>query len=300
MFSECQQIGQYYEDILNTNKYKKINNLAIYDNESCYCKMYDLLTPNLLIYKVYSERKELDFVKLTIENYIIPTLIINKSDIYINISDDSGDMTLGRKIESTYNKPFVMLYYNKNIIQNKKPLIKITSNVLNGKNNILSKFQYDSFEQIMNEIAQNKKMLLTININHEPYDIVSLILKYSDQITGFSIQLHANNSRSLADIYNLTQKFNENFILVHRNCNHYECIIDSKCKYTGKNIFTTIFLTYINKNLVDKKYLPFKQDYSKDEDYKKPFEQYGFIPEYKIDWRVILYEKLKDMFDKND
>lgn len=305
MISQCNSEKQYFQEKPQGYNYPEKSQHAIYNSDSCFCKMYSIITPKLLIYKAASQGKKLDFVKVGYENYILPTNVINDADLGITINDFFDDylFTFEKRILYNFHKPIALLRYNIENNQSDNFITNLTNEILKDENNnYLTQYRYDNFEQVINEINKtgNKKIFLRINLEKGLYPLVSDIFRHPDNITGFTMLVMCESNLALIDFYNFSKQIEKDFVLVHRCGKHFGCVVDSKCKYPGENLSVPVFLTYINRNLIDKTYLPFKQDYSQDDDYKETFDEFEAIPKFSISWQIVLYEKIKRILKKDD
>lgn len=290
----CYKAKQNPEDIIKNNV------RAINDEKSCFCRMHDLLLPSLLIHRVLIDNEPLKFFEFPIsDDYIVPVQIAQKADVYLSVKQEPYKRDFEKFLYDTWKKPVYFLEYTENNNNQNIQLYSIAYSDPYTYTFSKNKY-YNNFEQIFNDLKlKNKKIFIKFDLNSNMENIMSEILRSSENISGFVFLLRYSDSSSLTDLNKLFQKINKNFILVHRTANDYLCIAEAKCRYSGTNLPSSQFLTYVNKNLVNKKYLPFKQDYSRDNDYKEPYKTFHITPEFKINRRVILYEKLKNIFKKD-
>ena len=128
-------------------------------------------------------------------------------------------------------------------------------------------------------------------------DVMPDILKYSDNILGLTVQIDLINSESITKKIEMLKLIEKNFVLVSRT--QFGNYIKNNCSYTDKKLMKVYVLSYINKNMIDSKYLPFKQDYNSPKDYILLYPNTnGMLIKYKSSWIVVLNEKLKNIYKR--
>ena len=144
-----------------------------------------------------------------------------------------------------------------------------------------------SFGEKLKELKlEDKKVFLKMDIAGADLDVMPDILNYHKNLTGFSLVIRLNNPRNIVHYNNLLKDIENNFVLVARNelaskryCN---------CDYKNKDLATTISLTYINKEFVDEKYMPLKQNYNENSNYKQLYFPYNYMPKFVITIFIII------------
>jgi len=301
--NKCAENSQSYDYIIRYSDKNNIPIRAVNDCNSCYCKMYDMLIPKLLIYKVWSDNKPLNFIKfITFNNYVISPITVKNADIIISVNHNISNINFEKNLFDVFQKPLYIFEYVENSINPGKQIIQVAKIKKSDKNDIIiSEYKtYTNYEQIINKLKlTDKKIFFKFDLNSDIANILNEIFLNSENITGFVIKAGFYDSYSLTEYAYLLNNIEKNFVLVHRTGSHFFSIVDSKCKYSEKNIPIPMYLTFINKKLISKKYLPVKQDYSSDTSYKEPYNSYHIIPKMTINWRIILYEKIKDLINND-
>ncbi|MBQ2644014.1 hypothetical protein IJG14_00395 [bacterium] len=279
-------------------------NLNPFQNpNSCFCALFNLLTPRLLVYKVKYNHKNLEFIRPSSANtYIVPTIALEEADVFFGygIYNDIKFETITSKL---YNKRTYAYDCGIDDIEIDSPLVTFKSEcigtdkfILNGQN---SSGKIHTFGQKIKQLnLEHKKYFIKMDIAGAESEIIEDLLKYSNHITGISIVIRLEDNKKFEKLLNLLPLLEKDFVLVYRNLLSHECTTNNKCKYLHENLAKPIALTYINKNLVDEKYLPFKQDFSDEKMYSSPLQAKTYIPKYTINWRIVLYEKIKNFINQ--
>jgi len=272
---------------------------------SCFCSLYNLLAPRLLVYKVKSNHNDLTFIRMSFtDTYIVPTLALENADVFFGygICDDSNFENIASKL---YNKTTYAFDCGVERIKTETPLVIFKSEcigtdkfILEGQN---SSGKVHSFGQKLKQLnLEDKKIFIKMDIAGSETEVIPDLVKYANNITGMTISVRIADFKKIKLLLEQLPLIEKDFILVYRNLLIAECDTNYKCKYMAPNFSTGINLTYINRNLIDEAYLPFQQDFSDPNGYISPVRVKAFIPSYTINWRVVLYEKLKHLFNHNN
>lgn len=304
---DCLRGEKFYPDCLNcsSDEDKQIGNPVKYKN-SCYCIMYNLLLPRLLVYKVTSNNKKLNFIKpCRYTQYIVPTLALEKADVFLgygiwnDICFESMTSVLFNKKTYSYDCGVEKINTGTPLVSFESECIGTDKFILTEENQVSSGKIHTFGQKIKDLKLENKKYFIKMDIAGAETEVFSDILKHSDNITGISFVLRCNNPAKIAKSVEMLRQIEKDFILVYRNILSVENYMHCKCKYSDSHFSKPISLTYINKKLVDKKYyLPFKQDFSEPDGYSSVGKVKTFIPSYTINWRIVLYEKIKIALQK--
>ena len=277
---------------------------VISNSKSCYCKMYSRLLPRLLINKVKSDNKNLEFMRISNDTYIIPTVVLDKADAFIsygifdNPSFEDNLSNLYKKNTYAYDCGI------RNIEQKNKYLffgsecIGTDKYILTNIGQVSSKKIHTFGEKLKELNLENKKVFLKIDIAGAEIEVIPDILNYSKNLTGMALVIRLDDTKRLIRMNELLKMIEKDFVLVMRNHLLFETKTGCNCNYTNDNISISLSLTYINKNLVNKNYIPIKQDYSNKENYKQLNNNSIFIPEFYIDWVLVIAEKLRMLYSK--
>ena len=270
--------------------------------KSCYCRMYTLILPRLLVYKVKHNKKDLQFIRPAHNEYVVPTIALENADAFLcyGVGDDINFEYVVSNLykKNTYaydcgvrdiNKKNEDLFFGSECIGLDDFILKEMGQVSSGK--------IHSFGEKLKELKlEDKKVFLKMDIAGADLDVMPDILNYHKNLTGFSLVIRLNNPRNIVQYNNLLKDIENNFVLVARNelaskryCN---------CDYKNKDLATTISLTYINKEFVDEKYMPLKQNYNENSNYKQLYFPYNYMPKFEINWILILSEKIKSLLEK--
>lgn len=131
--------------------------------------------------------------------------------------------------------------------------------------------------------------------------VMSDILKYKDNITGMSLVIRFDNSKDIIDDIKMLDLIEKDFILIARNHHPAETFINSNCRYCDDTISNAVTLSFINKNLVDFKYIPFNQNVNKIGQLQNNiFYDIRLIPDFYTHKYIIFNEYLKIIFHKTD
>ncbi|MCR5261313.1 MAG: hypothetical protein K6C94_05690 [Candidatus Gastranaerophilales bacterium] len=280
--------------------------------DSCYCKMYSLLLPRLLVYKVKVNNNPVNFIRTSQDAFIIPDAALENADAIVSYGLIYNYGVLGVDIfEDSLSKLFKKNVYAFDCyISSADHLVK-NNPFFNFEQGCLATDKYSldnsgmyEFENKVHDLGKtlqklnllNKKIYLKSDTAGTEIETIPQILKYSDNLTGFSIVIRLDDTERLIWLNDLLKQVEENFVLVARNNIRGETYNGCKCKYMKREVSSAVALTYINKNLIDKKYLPFKQDYHSPDNYITVNGIYPTIPPFTIDWEVVLTEKFKNLF----
>ena len=265
---------------------------------SCFCAMYNLLAPSLLVYKAKANHKDLTFIRMSYtDSYIVPTIALEKADVFFGygIWQDSNFENIASKL---YQKVTYAYDCGVEKINIETPLVIFKSECIGTDKFILdeqnSSGKVHSFGQKLKQLnLKDKKVFIKMDIAGAETEVIPDLVKYADNITGITISVRTDNFKKIKLLLEQLPMIEKDFVLVYRNLLIAECETNYKCKYMDSTFSNAINLSYINKNLIDEKYLPFKQDFSNPNDYISPVRVKTFLPSYTINWRVVLYEKLK-------
>ncbi|MCR5261614.1 MAG: hypothetical protein K6C94_07220 [Candidatus Gastranaerophilales bacterium] len=282
---------------------------SIEDKNSCFCKMYNLLLPRLLVYKTFADGKPVKLLRVSWDSYITPITAIENSDAVITYGILT-DILYEDNLSQLYKKPLYTYDCGVTSIdgltKGYNPYITFGSECIGTDKFILTQFGQKSSKKVhslgqkLKELKlEDKKIYLKMDIAGAEIDVLPDIPNYADNLTGMSIVIRAVDTDRLIAFDKILQAFDKDFVLVARNAIRAESYSGCKCRYFGEDISTVLSLTYINKNLIDKKYLPLKQDYNTKENYITIGGLYASIPDYKISWVVPFSEHLKQIFAKD-
>jgi len=286
------------------------NTDSVFNNsDSCFCKMYNLLLPELLVYKVKSDNKDLEFVRFSWDSYIIPTIVMEKADFFISYGT-AYNILFEDNLSAFYNKRLFaydcgvdslddLLENNKNIIFGSE-CIGTDKFILTNLGQVSSQKIHTLGQKLKELKAEDKKIFMKMDIAGAEIEVIPDIVKYADNLTGISLVIRLDSTDRVAQFKDLIKLFDKDFILVARNGIRGESYQGCKCRYMKGEISNSIALSYINKNLVDKKYLPIRQDYHKNDSFKTIYGLFPSLPPYTIDWEVVVTEKLKEILRLKD
>lgn len=287
----CTQNKQMYDDAGTQTEIK-----AVYDKNSCFCRMYSLLAPRLLEYDGFYNGKKLRFLRVS-DNDFIPDFIFNISDAIISFG---SNVLPPEDIKTAFDKKIYAYICKTTDIEDRQDNVKYYNKCLVGNQQysaLTRKENNISFDEMLKTtFLSSSGIFLIIEFPETDKNALRDILSHSGNITGITVKLRNENSQYFPEYINCLKEIEKNFVLVMRTPNVYRpCVVGAKCKYTGNLFGEQIFLTYINKELISKKRLLFnKRDYNK-MDTNSPSEHKSVVPVINIDKRVVLYEKIKNI-----
>ena len=322
----CIKIGLYmneqrsaYKDIkkcYDSNAKYIMETKELNDPLGCYPKMFNLVLPYLLTYKVKLKNNvPLNYVYIDKDStYYIPEFAIESAAALIGYG-------VGRtcKFEDNYVELFkkpVYAYDCGNLTNICAKAHFEPQCVGTGENALTyrSAKDFDHTKVKDNQIheygdkikelgLENKQVLLKLNIVGAEDKVMDGILRYSDNIPVILLYIHYKNPKMMINKLKTLKTLNEKYYLVARkNVPVKGVVLEIKPplfsnKYVEGYYSRNVTLTYINKNLVEKAYLPFDQNDNVEfkvmvDKYKeKDLNQYM-----KINWVVVAFEKLKKLF----
>jgi len=247
--------------------------------DSCFCKMYNLLLPRLIIYKAYNNFKPLKLLIETWNPYIVPEIALEKADAIIGY---------GAGYEIQFEDHFSMLYdkpayafdcgvqgvkFNSKKCHFESECIGTDEFILHEKGQV-SSGKMHSFENKLKQLnLTDKKVYLKMDIAGAESEVIPDILKFKDNITGISLVIHYKSSKDIIEDTKILKMLERDFVLIARNNHHVETYINTNCKYCDYKIAKAITLSYINKNLVDFKYIPFNQNNNRPKDLENHYHK---------------------------
>ena len=298
----CRNLAEKFDDGIIDTENPGYYTGRITNPDSCYCKMYNLLLPRFLVYKVKSGNKDLKFIRYSKSIYIVPTVILEKADSIISYGI-WGESSFESNVANLYRKNVYAYDCGVRNINKKNPRLFFKSEcigtdkyILTEHGQISSKKVHTFGEKLKELKLENKKIFLKVDIAGAEIEVIPDIVKYADNLTGIALVVRLDDTKIIVKMNELLKMIEKDFVLVARNQLIDECKYGCKCRYISNEISPSVCLTYINKNLVDKKYLPIKQDYHDTKNYIQCFVISPLIPDFNIDWRVVIYEKIKRLF----
>lgn len=303
----CKKSNESYIDRVPfsySNEYDEFVGV-ISDPDSCYCKMYSRLLPRLLVHKIKIDNKKLDFTRITPNSYILPTEILDKADVFISygILNDSYFEYI---ISDLYKKNTYAYDCGVRSIDRTNPNLFFKSECIGTDKYLLyedfgqkSSGKIHTFGEKIKELGlENKKIFLKMDIAGAEIEVIPDILNYSKNLTGMLLVIRIDNTKKLIKMNELLKAIEKDFVLVVRNQLLFESKVECNCNYTKDSLSVAISLTYINKDLINKDYIPIRQDYSNRKNYKQIGANSSYIPKFNINWILVISEKIKIFFDK--
>lgn len=297
----CSKKNEGHNDPINPNF--DLNNEfigIINEPNSCYCRMYTRLLPRLLVYKVKYNNKDLEFIRPSFNKYFVPTIVLEKADVFISYGI-ANNIDFEYLISESYKKDLYAFDCGIRSINKKNEYLFFESECIGTDDYILrnigqiSSGKIHKFGEKLKELKlENKKIYLKMNIAGAELRVMQDILKYHKNLIGINLVIKYNNSNEIIEVEKLLKEIENDFVLVSR----YE-LPDKRycnCKYKNKNLATTLSLMYINKEYVDKKYLPFKQSFNEISNNKNIYKLGNYITDFAVSPMLILSEKIKLLF----
>ena len=295
------------QEYINTCYYKHKNVYSITEeftpgNDGCYQNLFTSILPKLLIYG--AEYKNNDLSLFNVDNlYTIPEQLVRDANMVL---------TWGVGYDAEFEKWIAQKYPQKRIYSFDCGLKKTEINQFNRiylnlkfKSECIGTDEYlilgykssgkiHSFEQKIRELnLQDKKVYLKLGIP-EVHKYMDDILKYKDNILGFSIVVDFWSPRYIIDSSLMFDKINKDFVLIARNPYGIHSV---DIEYALDNWASIVSLVYVNKNIVKKSEILFDQN-NKTIALKKYSNDFTFAQN-SIDFRIVLIEKIKNLFKKS-
>ncbi len=284
-------------------EYCTVNNEKyVNSNNTCFEKLYALMVPKLLTYKVKYKGRDVNF-KIFPPSYAIPYEIARDTDVMLGYGV-LHDMDAEEMYSSLFKKPSYGFDCGVKNFKSKNSLVHFESSciatdefILDDKNfNQVSSGDIHKFKQKLDELnLNNKKIIVKMDIAGAEYKALSDIIKYSDNVDIIAVAFHFYDSRYIADALKSFDKLSKDYVLIARSEHP---VIDAshigKSRYIKKDVNAYTTLTFVNKKIVDNILLSWKQisygGYDKDNILKyKPTT---------ISKIVVLNQKLKNLKER--
>lgn len=313
------QIYVYYNNQIQNTKLINREKAIEYYNEnknSLYNKTYELLLPRLLINNFYSKDGKINFVKIDPNNsYVIPEIALEKSDILIGYGI-GPHIFLENKYTELYQKQSYGFdcgvtydeikkqitekncHFYSECISTDKFLMTAQQDPEYGKNQISSGKIHSFGEKIKDLNLQNKKIFIKMDIVGAEYEVIPDIINYAENITGISIVIHLDTNQDIIKAIKILKLLEKDFILVSRNNSYVSKETNlTKRKYVKGILRDYIALSYVNKKLAKKTYMPLNQKSITKPEFKGikcniDDTKYIYVPYSNISVIVVLAEKL--------
>lgn len=282
---------------------------SVRDNKECQSRMFELILPNLLLYSAHIKGKELELIRL------------DPSRIDTKVAIEKADMLFGYGIynSASYEEMFSTLYdkysyafdcgVNSFKTNSEKCIFKseciatdkyLIFDHLNTKKMQISSGQVHTLSQKIKELnAEDKKIFVKMDIGDSTFEVIPELIENSENITGLNILIEINSAKKIIKYIPLLKALNKKFILINTNTpiaetNALYDTINTKY-YKGALNGGCIYLSYVNKNLVDNYGIRLCQNSDKIYRNKKIGRMHNnkIIPFRDISIWVVLREKLK-------
>ena len=167
--------------------------------------------------------------------------------------------------------------------------------------NQVSSEKIHSFGQKLKELnLENKPVFIKMDIAGAEIGVMPDILKYADNIVGMAVVFRMNTNDNIIEFDKIAKEIEKNFVPVVRNMHIYESYEGCKCRYMQSFLSVPVCITYVNKKLITSDTIPFKQSCYEYESYIHPYKIPICLPRFTVNWVVVLDEKIKKMFGRND
>ena len=239
--ANCLNLSEDIYDNENESQSKLAPFVGIYeDPDSCYCRMYSYLLPHFLVYKVKLKNNNSKFIHAYLEEkssdkegFMIPLAATENNYATINTSSDNE----------------YLIDYD----------VKLKEFYPSSSENVS-----EVIDKLKKLSQQNKTAYMNFDISFgKSKEDISDIFKYSDNITGITLFAEIEDLKDLKRLKYIFETIEKNFILVYKKDDNSHVFNGCECRYTGERICSKVYFVYINKNLVDKKYLPLNQNFYK-------------------------------------
>lgn len=308
------------KDECNSSEYTEKQRIK--EPKGCYNRMYSLLLPELLIYNVkFKDNRKVEFYAIDSDSsYLVPHFVTKDSDALIgygvgqtcHFEDNFAKFFQKRTyaFDCAHNSvPCINAQFEPECIATDKYMLKDPNDYwVRKRGEQISSGKIHYFKDKLKQLKlSDKKVYLKMDIAGAEDEALPEILENSDNIVAISVIMHIDNAKNLVDKIETLKLLNEKFFLVTRRDiaipevdetikkRHRKFI---PLKYMKGIVDTRLSLTYINKNLVDKYYIPLNQDSNESHIELDPYiDNVIYYPESGISWVVVVADKFKKWFD---
>ncbi|MCR5260832.1 MAG: hypothetical protein K6C94_03235 [Candidatus Gastranaerophilales bacterium] len=269
--------------------------------DSCYCKMYEIMLPDLVIYNAYNNGKPLKILRYTTEPFTASDLALQNSDVLIGYGVYK-DSEFERVYADIYNIPAYAFDCGVQNIYTGSSLVHFQSECI-GTDKFIFKTQNSSgnihtFQNKLKQLnLQDKKIYLKMDISGAEEGVLEDILRFKDNLTGITLVIHNENAHETAKRIKILQQINKDFVLIARNHAYMDDYENCRCRYTNNNVSKGIYLLFVNKNLVDFKYISPNQNVGKADKIIND-DNHIHILNYYLNWRIVVLRQLRDIKKK--
>ena len=311
-------IGEFSLYKFRQNKNKSMIEFCKQNNTNdCYTRMFELIIPKILINKASIDKKEIDltaFDPLTVR-------------IDSSVAFDNSDLLFGYGVyhNTAYEEAYSEIYDKYSYafdcgvhsFSPKHPKCLFFSECIASddflifdhmftKEMQISSGKIHSLKQKLNELnLSNKKIFIKMDVDEADATVIPEFIKNSKNITGLNIALHIKDPAAIIERLPILDALNKDFVLIARHTIRYPYNIKSRIidsKYY-KHVINTrlIYLSYINKSLLDDYSISFNQNtekYYKEKGLYTKDPKLEYIPLSDVHYIVTLTEKAKEVFNK--
>ena len=275
--------------------------------EECYTRMFELMVPKILINRVWIDGLETDLIKLEHTSRVDSSVALAKASNLIGygVLDDVQYEVEYARLFNHYSYAFDCGVDGN--FDTGDRLCKFASECIASDDFLImnqsSSGKVHTFEQKLKELnLWDKKVFVKMDVAEA--DIIALpeLIKNSDKLTGFNIGLHIRSPKAIVERMKLLDEINKNFVLVSRNTlgldDNYESEFIKSKYYKGLIKDGIIYLSYVNKDIVDRYKISLQQN--TDKYYKKKkvsrLVYTSQVPKNDVSSIVVFVEKLKEFF----
>ena len=277
------------------------------NTEECFTRMFELMLPKVLINRVWIGGLETDLIKLDHTSRVDSAVALAKASNLIGygvLDDVQYEVEYARLfnhysyafdcgVDSNFNTGDRLCKFSSECIASDAFLILDQSS--SGK--------VHTFKQKLKELnLWDKKVFVKMDVAEA--DVIALpeLIKNADKLTGFNIGLHIRSPKAIIERLKLLDEINEKFVLVSRNPlyvdDNFESEIVKSKYYDGISKDGIMYLSYVNKNLVDSYKISWQQN--TDRYYKnKKVSRLVYtaqVPNNDVSLVVTFVEKVKEFF----
>lgn len=240
----------------------------------------------LKVYSVYDGNGPLKLVRHGREydgGYVAAVKSFDQSDVLLGYGINT-DNSFEDQFSLIYNKPSYGFDCGIDHIDSKSNLFTLVKECIASdsflynradSNNRVTSFQ----QQLKNLKLEDKKIFIKMDIEGAEYDALPEIMKYKNNITGISLEIHFGELQTTKKALNLLKQIDKDFVLIHVHGNN-----NCKSRFETSNsigqIPSVIELSYINKSLVT--YFTLSEDQSHPLDIDQPNIRYWPDVKFKI------------------
>ncbi len=300
--SDCRKNINYCSKLENNHYFT--DEIVEFGEDKCYEKMYHLMLPKLLVYKVSKNNKPVTIYKASNTFSILHDALISSDALLSWGVGNENQIMFEASVVKKYDTPLYIFdcgmsedVADKIQKKLKRQNIYLQSECLGTDKYLMfnqkSSNKIHSFAQKLKELnLEDKKVYLKLGIP-EPQEYIEDILKHKDNITAISTSVDIWSPKHCLSYIKFFNALDNDFVLISRN------IVEKnkdtkfpKIKYLKNRFALHISLLYVNKKFIDSYYLPLNQSNSVTGHAEQILNERPFAPTC-VDCTVALFEKIR-------